>query len=193
LALSRAPAADLMFAAHGKAGLTFVSAGIAVSTFGFLNLVILVTPRVYQAMAADGLFFGGLARLHPKYQTPAGAIVFQGIWATALVFTGTYGQLLDWVVFADWIFFGLTAATVFVYRRRPHPLSPSPESGEGERKTGFRTPGYPIVPGFFVAAAIYVVASSVWSNPRNALMGAGLLALGIPVFKLWLRRPRAAA
>jgi basic amino acid/polyamine antiporter, APA family len=184
LALSRAPAADLMFAAHGRAGLTFVSAGIAVSTFGFLNLVILVTPRVYQAMAADGLFFGGLARLHPRYQTPTGAIVFQGVWATALVFTGTYGQLLDWVVFADWIFFGLTAATLFVYRQKE-------VSGAGDQvSAGFRTPGYPIVPGFFVAAAIYVVASSIGSNIRNALLGTALLVAGIPVFFLWktLRR-----
>ena len=180
LAMSRAPAADLMFQSLGAAGLKFVSAAIAVSTFGFLNLVILVTPRVYQAMAADGLFFSGLARLHPKFQTPSGAIVFQGVWATALVFTGTYGDLLDWVVFADWIFFGLTAATLFVFRKK-EPHAP------------FRTPGYPIVPGFFVAAAIYVVGSSIWANPRNALMGTVLLVLGVPVFKLWDRSRRAAA
>jgi APA family basic amino acid/polyamine antiporter len=148
-----------------------VSAGIAISTFGFLNLVILVTPRVYQAMAADGLFFAALATLHPKYRTPAGAIAFQGAWATGLALTGTYASLLDWVVFADWIFFGLTAATLFVYRRQPH--------------QGFRTPGYPWVPAFFVVAAIYVVASSIGANVRNAALGTALLALGVPVFAWW--------
>jgi APA family basic amino acid/polyamine antiporter len=194
LALSRAPAADLMFAAHGGVGLKFVSAGIAVSTFGFLNLVILVTPRVYQAMAADGLFFAALARLHPAYRTPTGAILLQGAWAVALVFTQTYGELLDYVVFADWIFFGLTAATLFVYRRRePHPLTPSPASGEGGRTVRFRTPGYPWVPGFFVAAAIYVVASSVGSNLANAALGTALLAAGVPVYWLWKTRLRRAS
>jgi len=180
LALSHAPAADLMFTSLGKAGLTFVSAGIAVSTFGFLNLVILVTPRVYQAMAADGLFFDALARLHPKYRTPAGAILLQGAWAAALAFTGTYGDLLDYVVFADWIFFGATAATLFVFRKK-------------ETGPGFRTPGYPFVPGFFVAAAIYVVASSINSNPRNALMGAALLSAGVPVYWLWKKRGQTAS
>lgn len=179
LAASQAPAAEVMERALGAPGRTLVAAGIAVSTFGFLNLVILVTPRVYQTMAADGLFFAALARLHPRHRTPAGAIAFQGAWATGLALTGTYASLLDWVVFADWIFFGLTAATLFVYRRAPH--------------AGFRTPLYPWVPAFFVAAAIYVVASSVGANVRNAALGTALLLLGIPVFVGWSRRNRSGA
>src|SRR5262249_45020117 len=94
LAASHAPAADILEAALGRAGRAAISAGIAVSTFGFLNLVILVTPRVYQAMAADGVFLPQLAALHPVFRTPARAIVLQGAWAIVLALSGTYGQLL---------------------------------------------------------------------------------------------------
>lgn len=179
LAASDAPASDAMTRLVGPAGRTLITAGIVVSTFGFLNLVILVTPRVVQAMAADGLFIPRLARLHPRYRTPAAAIVLQCIWALVLVQSGRYGALLDYVVFADWIFFGMSAATLFVYRAR--------ERGAATRYTGFRTPGYPLLPILFVLAAVYVVVGSVASNPGNALRGAGLLALGIPVY-LWGRR-----
>jgi APA family basic amino acid/polyamine antiporter len=160
-----------------------VSAGIAISTFGFLNLVILVTPRVYQAMAADGLFFVALAKLHPKYRTPAGAIAFQGAWAIGLALTGTYASLLDWVVFADWIFFGLTAATLFVYRKQER----RGDVGTWGSGRSFRTPGFPWIPGFFVVAAVYVVLSSIGANVRNAAIGSALLILGVPVFYAWRR------
>jgi len=199
LAASTAPAADLMGRVLGLAGRRLISAGIAISTFGFLNLVILVTPRVFQAMAADGVFVEPLARLHPRYRTPAGAIAFMGAWSIVLALSGTYAQLLDYVVFGDWIFFGLTVATLFIYRRPhppspsppfgPHPLSPSPHGGEGERtgEIGFRVPGYPWTPALFVLAAAYVVVSSIVANPKNALIGTGLLALGVPVY-WWARR-----
>src|SRR5437763_1097343 len=99
LAASTAPAADLMEGVLGPAGRRLISAGIALSTFGFLNLVILVTPRVFQAMAADGVFLPWLARLHPAYRTPAGAIAFMGAWSIVLALSGTYAQLPDYVVF----------------------------------------------------------------------------------------------
>jgi APA family basic amino acid/polyamine antiporter len=176
LAQSAAPAADLMSAVVGPWGRRLISAGIACSTFGFLNLVILVSPRVYQAMAADGLFFPSLARLHPVHRTPGTAIVVQGVWAVLLMLTGTYGQLLDYVVFGDWIFFGLTAATLFVYRRR------------AGAPAAFGVPFYPLLPILFVLSAAYVVVSSVASTPGNAAIGAGLLALGVPVFWYWKSR-----
>ena len=126
LAASSAPAADTMEVLLGPAGRIVITAGIVFSTFGFLNLVILVTPRVFQAMAADGLFFERFARLHPRFRTPVPAIVFLGVWSAILVYTGQYGALLDYVVFADWIFFGLTALTLVVFRRTGwhgrHPL-----------------------------------------------------------------------
>lgn len=178
LAASTAPAADTMRAVLGPAGGTVIAAGIAISTFGFLNLVILVTPRVLQAMAADGVFFGKLAELHPVYRTPTLAIVALAVCAIILTLTGTFGQLVDYVTFGDWIFFGLTAASLFVYRRRSTDAEPT-----------FRVPGYPYTVLLFVAAAAFVVYSSIASNPRNAAIGAGLIALGIPAFHYW-RRPR---
>ncbi len=179
LAGSLAPASDTMRSILGPVGGTLISAGIVASTFGFLNLVILVSPRVYQAMADDGLFFSWAARLHPRFRTPTGALVFQAGWSSVLLLSGTYGQLLDYVVFGDWIFFGLVVATLFAYRRRP--------AGDD---VAFRTPGFPLVPGLFVLVAIYVVISSVWSNPGNAAIGAALIAAGVPVFALWRRRRR---
>ena len=182
LAASDAPAADSMARLVGDGGRTLITAGIVVSTFGFLNLVILVTPRVIQAMAADGLFIRRLARLHPRHRTPGAAIVLQGTWALILVQSGRYGALLDYVVFADWIFFGMTEATLFVYRAR--------ERKGGVRYGGFRTPGHPVLPALFIGAALYVVIGSISSNPGNALRGAALLALGVPVY-LWSRRRSA--
>jgi APA family basic amino acid/polyamine antiporter len=182
LATSAAPAADVMNATLGPWGKRLISLGITCSTFGFLNLVILVSPRVYRTMAADGVFFPALAALHPRYRTPGRAILVQGAWAILLTLTGTYGQLLDYVVFGDWIFFGLTAGTMFWYRRG--------ERGErGER--GFRAPFFPLTPILFCAAALYVVLSSVASNPVNAAIGAGLLVAGVPVFGFWRSRLKA--
>ena len=186
LAHSTAPAADVMRALLGSAGGTLIAAGIAASTFGFLNLVILVTPRVLQAMAADGVFLPRLAVLHPRYRTPALAILVQAGWATVLTLSGTFAQLVDYVAFGDWIFFGLTVAGLFIYRARERLPGAPPEPVRG----AFRVPGYPWTPGLFVLAALYVVASSILANPRNALTGAGLLALGVPVYLLFARSPR---
>jgi APA family basic amino acid/polyamine antiporter len=183
LAASPAPAADVMRALLGPAGGRLIAAGIAVSTFGFLNLVILVTPRALQAMAADGLFFPAVAALHPVHRTPAAAILLQAVWAVVLTLTGTFSQLVDYVAFGDWIFFGLTVAGLFKYRARA-PVDP-PGS--------FRVPGYPWTPALFVAAAAYVVVSSVVANPRNALIGMGLLGLGLPVYGYWSRRSAVSA
>jgi APA family basic amino acid/polyamine antiporter len=186
LARSSAPAADVMSALLGDTGRTLIAAGIVVSTFGFLNLVILVSPRVYRAMAGDGLFFSRLARLHPRYRTPGAAIVLQGGWAILLTLTGGYGELLDYVVFGDWIFFGATAATLFLYRSRER-------RGLESRDLRFRMPGYPITPLIFILAAVYVVLGSVLSNPNNALKGIALIAIGAPVYRYWSGRDRLAS
>ena len=179
LAASVAPAADTMAIIAGSAGRRLIAAGIAASTFGFLNLVILVSPRVYQAMARDGLFFASFARLHPRFRTPVTAIVFQCLVAAALVLTGSYGQLLDWVVFADWIFFGTTALTLIVFRRR--------DAAAAVPDGGFRAPFFPLTLALFVGAALYVVFGSVASNPANAMRGVLLLGAGVPVFAYWRR------
>ena len=181
LARSTAPAADTMSAVLGNPGRRLISIGIVASTFGFLDLVIMVSPRVYQAMAADGLFFQSFARLHPRYRTPAMAIVAQGVWASALLATRSYGQLLDYVTFADWIFFGATAATLFIYRRR---------DGRTAVPGSFRIPGYPWTILLFILASVYVVIGSIRSNPVNALRGSLLLAAGVPAFMIWASRRR---
>lgn len=180
LASSTAPAADTMKTVLGASGGALIAAGIACSTFGFLGLAILAGPRIYQAMADDGAFFTWAAKLHPRHRTPTGAIVFQAVWAILLTFSGTYSQLLDYVVFGDWIFFGLTVATIFFYRRgrTDRPGTPGPA----------RVAGYPLTPALFVLASAYVVASSVVSNPYNGLLGTGLIAAGIPAFFYWKRR-----
>ena len=182
LAASTAPAADALRTRLGDSGATIIAAGIAASTFGFLNLVIMVSPRVYQTMAADGLFFPAFARLHPKYRTPGTAIIFQGVWAVVLLFTGKYGQLLDYVVFCDWIFFGLAVLSLFVIRRQDR------VAGVTDPPDAFRVPGWPVTPALFLAAAVYVVAGSVSSNPKNALLGTAILVMGVPVFGYWRRR-----
>jgi APA family basic amino acid/polyamine antiporter len=175
LAATTTPAADAAARWLGAAGERFVSAAIAISTFGFLDLAILAPTRVYYAMAADGAFVPALARLHPRYQTPALAIVVQSAWAILLALTGEYGDLLDTVVFADWIFFGLTVAGLFVFRRRL------------TSRSGFRTPGYPWLPAFFVTVAVVVVFSTIRTAPVRSLVGAGLLLLGIPVYYFFAR------
>jgi APA family basic amino acid/polyamine antiporter len=181
LARSTAPAADAMGARFGPIGRTLIAAGIAISTAGFLNVVILVTPRVYQAMARDGLFFRSLAKLHPRTRTPVLAIALQGAWSIALVLMGGYGALLDWVTFADWIFFGATAATLLVYRAR------AARAGEDGSPT-FKAPLHPVSTLLFLAAAAYVVYGAIISNPGNAMRGALVLLAGVPVF-LWWSRP----
>jgi APA family basic amino acid/polyamine antiporter len=174
LALSEAPAADVMRLYLGELGGRIIALAITCSTFGALGLVIMVTPRVYQAMAADGLFVPGLAALHPVYRTPGRAIVVQGVWSMVLALSGSYAQLVDYVTFGDWIFFALTAATLFVYRAR--------ERREGADARGFRMIGYPWVPALFITGAAYVVVSSIVANPRNACIGVLLIAAGVPAY-----------
>ncbi len=199
LAATATPAADAVSALFGHGGDRFIAAAIAISTFGFLDLAILAPTRVYYAMAADGLFLPAMARLHPRYGTPSLAIVLQSAWSVvlalplnwaALLFhgslrweqAGAYAKLLDYVVFADWIFFGLTAASLFVFRRRVPTAS---------RRGVFVMPGYPLLPALFVAVGIAVVFSVVSSSPEQAARGALLLALGIPVFFYGRRRTTA--
>ena len=182
LAASHAPAAEAMDRAVGDLGRGLIAVGIAVSTAGFLNVVILVTPRVYQAMARDGVFFRGLAALHPRTRAPVAAITLQAAWSGALVLSGGYGDLLDWVTFADWIFFGATAATLFVFRRRAATATATALA-----------PFHPWSTGLFIVAAGFVVGGAVLSNPANALRGTLMLAAGVPAYAWWRRRGTSPA
>ena len=180
LASTTTPAADAAGRWFGPGGERFVAGAIAISTFGFLNHAVLAPTRVYYAMAADGAFFPALATLHPRFQTPGAAIILQSSFALLLlVLPGNYGELLGTVVFADWIFFGLTVAGLFVLRRRLG------------QPAGFRTPGYPWLPAGFVLVAMVVVFSTIRQAPERSAIGAGLLLTGVPAYVWFTRRSRA--
>jgi APA family basic amino acid/polyamine antiporter len=170
-------ASDAAQAAIGRAGGALVAAAIAASALGTAGIFTMTTPRVYWAMAERGLFFRGVAELHPRWRTPVRAILLQTAWAGVLVLAwGRFESLISYVLFVDWIFFGLTGAAVFVMRRR----AGAPE--------GYRVPGYPIVPLAFVGLSAWFVGSTLWGQPKQALAGAALLALGLPVYRLWKKR-----
>lgn len=186
LAATTTPAADAFRRIFGPGADRLIAAAITVSAFGFLDLTLLAQTRIYYAMGADRLFFEGLGKLHPRFQTPALAIVLQAAWGVVLVLTGTYTDLVDSVVFGDWIFFTLTVAAVFLFRRRV-PLAARPAGS-------FRTPGYPWFPAFFVVTGIAAIASAVASNPRRSAIGTLLLATGVPVYFFYAnRRARLAS
>jgi APA family basic amino acid/polyamine antiporter len=180
LAASKTPASDVMRLALGGKGAALIAAGIAVSTLGFLSQSMLTTPRVYFAMAEDRLFFPLFARVAKRSHVPAYAIALQGAAAMVIALSGTYGQILNYVVSVDFIFFGLTGAALFVFRRR--------DSGEAGM---FRVPGHPFTTAFFVAACWTVVAATVWSHLGDSLVGFGILAAGVPACLWWMRRRRA--
>lgn len=180
LAGTLTPAADAARVTMGPMGDRFLALTISVSTFGFLNLTMLAPTRVYYAMARDGVFLSSVARLHPRFRSPTRAIFLQTGLALVLLFWKNYAQLVDYVVFADWVFFGLAGASLFVFRRRI-PLSERPEGT-------FKTPLYPLVPGLFTAVAVYIVLSSFWSDPKGSFLGLLLLATGIPAFFFWRSR-----
>ena len=178
LAGNDAPATAAMEVLIGNTGGKLIGIGVMISVFGILNLIIMAAPRVTQAMAEDGLLFKPFARLHSEYRTPTWALLFQAAWSILLLLSGTFSQLLNYVVFGDWILFALIVGTLFVYRRQDAAREQDPET--------YRMVGYPVLPVVFIAAALFVVASTVYStiqsNPENAVFGAGLILLGVPVY-----------
>jgi len=184
LAATLTPASEVLQRAVGPAGARLAAAAIGLSALAFLSQSTLTGPRVLFAMARDGLFFRALASVSPATRVPALAIVVQAAWASVLALTGGYEQILSFVIAMNVLFFGLTAAGLFVLRRR--------EARGGARHQGYRTPGHPWTTGLFVAACALIVASSFWSYPVNSLIGYAILVLGIAPY-LYFRRLRAAA
>ena len=182
LAATQAPATAVMRLAVGERGAMFIAAAIALSTLGFLSQSILTAPRVYFAMAADGLFFRAVARLNPRTRVPVVAIILQCVWTIVIALSGRYEQILNYVVSMDFLFFGLTATTIFVFRRRA--------SKETTAHSGYRTPGHPVTTVAFVAICWWVVGNTIYRYPENSLIGYALLLAGIPVYWLWGRRAR---
>jgi basic amino acid/polyamine antiporter, APA family len=182
LAAIPAPASEVMRRAFGPGGSRFIEAGIAVSTLGFLSQSMLTAPRVYYAMARDGVFFETIGRLHPTTRVPVAAIALQGIFAMLLTAWGQYRQILDYMIAVDFLFFALTASCLFVFRRRDTHQDPP----------GFRTPGHPWTTGLFVASSGLFVANLVVQRPGVTLLGMALLLTGVPVYALWRRARRTA-
>ena len=180
LAATPTPASAVMRAAMGDRGGQWIALGIAVSTLGFLSQSILTAPRVYYAMACDGLFFERVGRLSPRTGAPVTAIVLQGFAASAIAVLGRYEQILNYVTSIDFISFALTSAAVFVLRRR--------EAASGPASEIYRVPGHPFTTGIFVVAAAGIVLATFYSYPRNSVVGLGILAAGIPVYLYWSRR-----
>ncbi len=178
-AASNSIAAECMRVVFGPLAAKLIALAILVSIFSAANGLTLTAPRVYYAMAQDGVFFHKLAEVHPRFKTPAVAVLAGSGWAALLAATGTFEQLLTYVVFTGWIFYALGAAAVFVYRRR---------DPNGAR--AFRVPGYPFTPLVFVISAAVLVMNTLVAEPLRAAVGIGMVATGAPVYLFWSRKGR---
>lgn len=170
-------AAESMAVLFGPAAGKLIAAVILVSMFSAANGLTLTAPRLYYSMSRDGVFFAKLAEVHPRFSTPAIAIVASSIWAMLLAATGTFDQLLTYVVFVGWIFYALGALAIFAYRRR-EPNLPRP----------FRTPGYPVTPILFVLSAAAIVINTIVTQPKNVIFAIVLMGLGVPAYYMWRSR-----
>ena len=178
LAMTTTPASSVMREIWGTRGATLIAAGIAISTLGFLSQGMLTAPRVYFAMAEDRLFFASVAKVHPRTRVPVLAIALQGVVAVIIALSGTYEQILSYVVSVDFIFFGLTGAALFVFRKRL-------------ASEGFRTPGHPVTTAIFVAACWAIVIATFVRSPRDSAVGVAILLAGLPAYWFWRRKMRA--
>jgi APA family basic amino acid/polyamine antiporter len=184
LAASTVPASAVMRLTLGDTGARLIALGIAISTLGFLSQGVLTAPRVYFAMASDGLFFRAVARVNEKSHVPVIAIIIQSILTLVIALSGSYEKILNYVVSIDFIFFGLTGASLFVFRRRDVQKG---VAAAGDRSE-YRVPGHPFTTALFVVACWLVVLNTIHKYPANTALGLGILALGVPVYAFWARR-----
>lgn len=180
LAETRAPASAVMRLALGETGANLIALGVAISALGFLSQGMLTTPRVYFAMAEDRLFFRGLASVSPRTHAPVFAILLQGAAACLIALTGTYGQILSYVVSVDFIWFALTGVALLVFRARDR------------ESASFQVPGHPLTTLFFILACAITVIGTVYAHRENSAIGFAILAAGVPAC-LWFMARRSAA
>jgi basic amino acid/polyamine antiporter, APA family len=171
------PASDVMRSALGERGAQWIAAGIAISTLGFLSQGMLTAPRVYYAMARDGLFFKSVGKLSGKSEAPVVAILLQGLAAIIIALSGTYGEILNFEVTVDFIFFGMTAASLFILRRR----------STGSDTVIHRVPGHPFTSLLFVLSCAGIVVSAVIASPRNSTIALCIMLAALPVYYFWTR------
>ncbi len=164
----------------GPAGGSLVALIILLSIIGTINGCFLTSPRVYFAQARDGLFFAKFGEVHPRFQTPAFAIAAQAVWSLVLLLSGTYETLMDYAMFALWVFYGLMVLGVILLRRR-RPDLPRP----------YRMWGYPVTPILFLAVTLFFLGNTLITRPGPSLAGLALIATGVPVYFLWRRAHRS--
>jgi basic amino acid/polyamine antiporter, APA family len=184
LAATTTPASAVMRAALGPRGAALIAAGIAFSAFGFLAQSMLTAPRVYFAMAEDRVFFRSVAWVHPRTRVPVIAIALQGVWAIVIALTGTYAQVVNYVVAMDSVFFGLTAVCLLLLRRR--------DASAATPTIDYRVPGHPWTTLLFIAAEWLVVISTFARDPRRSSIGLAIAIAGLPVYFVWRARNREA-
>jgi APA family basic amino acid/polyamine antiporter len=170
------PASDVMRFAFGERGAGWIALAITISTLGFLSQSMLTAPRVYYAMARDGLFFASVAKLSRKSGAPVVAIILQGVAAIIIACSGTYGEILNFEVTVDFIFFAMTAASLFILRRR-----------QVGSETAYRTPGHPFTTAIFVLSCAGIVVSAVIALPRNSVIALCIMLAALPVYNSWTR------
>jgi APA family basic amino acid/polyamine antiporter len=185
LASTMTPASSVMRTLLGPRGGSLIAAGIAFSAFGFLGQSMLTAPRVYFAMAEDRIFFRGVAWIDPRWHVPVVAIVLQGVWAIVIALTGTYSQVVNYVVAMDSLFFGLTALCLFVLRRQA--------AAEGSLAIEYRVPGHPWTTLLFIAAEWVVVVSTFAHDPKRSLIGLAIAIAGLPAYYLWRAKNKGVA
>ena len=177
------PASDLMRMALGQRGAQWIAIAITISTLGFLSQSMLTAPRVYYAMARDGLFFASVGKLFGKSGTPVVAIILQGLAALLIAISGTYGEILNFEVTVDFIFFGMTAAALLILRRR----------GIGSDAVIYRVPGHPFTTILFVLSCAAIVVSAVLASPRNSAIALCIMLAALPIYYSWTRFRRTAS
>jgi basic amino acid/polyamine antiporter, APA family len=169
------PASDLMRIALGESGARWIALAITISALGFLSQSMLTAPRVYYAMARDGLFFAGVGKLFGKAEAPVVAILLQGFAAIVIACSGTYGEILNFEVTVDFIFFAMTAAALFILRRRQI----------GSDSVVYRVPGHPFTTMLFVLSCAAIVLSAIIASPRNSAIALCIMLAGLPVYYFW--------
>jgi APA family basic amino acid/polyamine antiporter len=179
LAATSTPASTVMRNLLGARGAQLIAVGIAVSTLGFLSQSMLTAPRVYYAMAKDGLFFRSVGDIHPVTRVPIIAIILQGVVAIVIAVSGKYEQILSYVVSIDFVFFGLTGAALFIFRKRDR------------TDADFKAPGHPITTALFTIACWVVVAATIARSPQQSAIGFAILLAGVPAFLMWRRTKTA--
>lgn len=171
-------ASDAMDRLAGDLGGGIISLMIMVSSFGITNAIIMVSPRVYYAMAKDGVFFSGLAKVHPRFKTPSQALLVQAVWATLIVILSeTFQQIMNYVVFVDWLYLALAVSCVYILRRK-YP----------EARRPYRVWGYPVTPAVFILMSAAVVVNTLIRAPIESGIGMAIVLTGIPAYMFWQRQ-----